>query len=174
MTLPIAIERKNRIINFKGYLFSGWWSGLNEGAVIIFAHTGLPYFSTNKILEHSEFDAVKEYLQKYSLHSSVKGKCYADLSATVTPVRKAFFNKIKSLPEDYLLFGSDFPTPVFELSADIKENIEDLKAIIKGHFERIIVPQDNLLDVNFRELNHYFPGHKMFTNFANFLKNTSN
>ena len=37
-------------------------------------------------------------------------------------------------------------------------------AILNGEFERIIVPEGNLLDVNWRELQHAFPGHPMFEN----------
>ena len=62
------------------------------------------------------------------------------------------------------LFGSDFPTPVFELSADIKENLRDLGDVLNGKLESIIVPQGNLLDVNFTELQKAFPGHAMFGN----------
>ena len=72
--------------------------------------------------------------------------------------------------EIFLLYGSDIPTPVFELSADIKENWEDFKAILKGDFSRIIIPQDNLLDINYKELKYYFPGHPMFTNFNALLR----
>jgi hypothetical protein len=34
----------------------------------------------------------------------------------------------------------------------------------KGKLERIVVPQDNLLDVNRRELKHAFGEHPMFRN----------
>ena len=94
------------------------------------------------------------------------GRCYADLSACATPFRRAYFDDIAKLPPELLLFGSDAPTPVFELSADLEEAWKDFKAILDGKLERIVIPQDNLLDVNCRELEHYFPGHPMFTNFA--------
>ena len=147
-------------------------AGLDGGATIIFAHCGLPYFAPNifkRIFEHSDFQEVTNYLKEYQTKSSDRGKCYADVSALVTPFRKSYFKKVKDLPQTSLLFGSDFPTPVFELSADLKENWKDFKAILKGHFDRIVVPQDNLLDVNFRELSKSFPGHPMFINFNSLL-----
>lgn len=142
--------------------------GLNEGAVIIMAHCGLPYYAPKilkKIVEHSDFDAVKRYLKKYSETSEAKGRCYADVSAICTPFRKSYFDDIKKLPEESLLFGSDFPTPVFELSADAKEHWEDFKAILKGHLGRIVIPEDNKFDENYKVLSHFFPDHSMFTNF---------
>lgn len=143
-------------------------AALDEGAIIIFAHCGLPYYFSGllgKILEHSDFKSVKKYLFK-TAENKFRGKCYADVSAICTPFRKAYFKNIEKLPPHLLLFGSDVPTPVFEISADIKENWEDFKAILKGDFSRIIIPQDNLLDVNYKELKYYFPGHPMFTNFS--------
>jgi hypothetical protein len=144
-------------------------AGLDEGAVIIFAHCGLPYFAPNlfrKVFEHSDFKIIRRYLKEYPAENSGNGRCYADVSACATPFRASYFEDIRKLPESSLVFGSDFPTPVFELSADLKENWEDFKAIIKGDFKRIVVPQENLLDVNYRELSRAFPNHPMFTNFS--------
>jgi hypothetical protein len=76
---------------------------------------------------------------------------------------------VAKLPEESLLFGSDFPTPVFELSAGLKEAWRDFRAVLRGDLGRIIIPQDNLLDVNYRELRNAFPGHSMFTNFERWL-----
>jgi len=148
--------------------------GLQAGAVIIFAHCGLPYFfgsTLGRLFEHSEADQVAGYLQR-TAQNAYRGKCLADISALATPFRKSYFNQVRTLPQELLLYGSDFPTPIFELSADAGEMIEDFRAVIDGHLERIIVPQDNLLDVNLRELGHYFAGSPVFTNFARhgFLK----
>jgi len=147
-------------------------AALDEGAILIFAHCGLPYYFSGllgKILEHSDFKSVKKYLLN-TVENKFRGKCYADVSAICTPFRKVYFKNIEKLPPHLLLYGSDIPTPVFELSADIKENWEDFKAILKGDFSRIIIPQDNLLDVNYTELKYYFPGHPMFTNFRSLMK----
>ncbi len=143
-------------------------SALDAGAVIILAHCGLPYFSVRlfgDLLEHSDLDAVKEWL-KISAKGSSAGKCYADVSALCTPFRKSYFSEIATLPVDYLLYGSDFPTPAFELYANAAEVETDFNAIMKGQVERVIIPEDNLLDVNYRQLQQAFPGHPLFTNFA--------
>lgn len=141
--------------------------GLRAGGCLILAHCGLPYFAPNffkKWLEHSDFDAVREYLEHHRGSDGIRGKCFADVSAIVTPFRKSYFDDIRKLPPGSLLAASDFPVPVFELSADLGENLEDLGAILNGEFERIIVPEGNLLDLNWRELQHAFPGHPMFEN----------
>jgi hypothetical protein len=38
--------------------------------------------------------------------------------------------------------------------------------ITRGELDRILVPQDNLLDVNWHELKHAFGEHAMFSNAA--------
>lgn len=147
-------------------------AGLGAGAVIIFAHCGLPYYAPNRFrqfLEHSELATVSRYLQEYPADAPAGGCCYADVSASVTPFRRSYFDAIRKLPSQSLLFGSDFPTPVFELSAGIGEMMEDLEAVLAGQWDRIIVPEDNLIDVCYQELQHFFPGHPMFTNFDAFL-----
>lgn len=143
-------------------------AGLEQGAVIIFAHCGLPYYAPSpfkRVLEHSEFRTVSRYLRGFPADSTDGGRCYADVSALVTPFRRSYFGAIRELPPRSLLFGSDFPTPVFELSADAGEMIEDLRAAFDGHLDRVIVPEDNLIDVNYAELRRFFPGHPLFTNF---------
>jgi predicted TIM-barrel fold metal-dependent hydrolase len=143
-------------------------AGLDKGARIIFAHCGFPYFASGwlaSLLEHDESKTICNYLLSYG-PASDKGRCFADVSAFCTPFRQRFFGNVAKLPSESLLYGSDFPTPAFELSADAKENLDDFKAVLKGELDRIIIPQDNLLDVNLRELQRAFPGHPMFTNFG--------
>jgi hypothetical protein len=36
--------------------------------------------------------------------------------------------------------------------------------IVEGDWSRIVVPQDNLLDVNWRQLKYFFGEHAMFRN----------
>jgi len=193
-----AIESSDRRTSSYDYLTWTWWdqltnslrfsqkwhrpdtkgveenlkAGLAEGAVIIFAHCGLPYYvprGLGQVLEHSEFETVCRYLHEFPADAPEGGRCYADVSACVTPFRRTYFEDIRKLPPQSLLFGSDFPTPVFELSPDGEEVWEDFKAVLDGHWERIAVPQDNLLDVNLKELERFFRGHPMFTNFDNLL-----
>ncbi len=146
-------------------------AALSEGAVLIFAHCGLPYFSTGlfgNLLEHSDFKTVKDYIAQNASEGR-PGRCYTDISACCTPFRKKFFKDIAVLPKEYVLFGSDFPTPSFELSNDFADLKSDLEAVLAGYLDRIIVPDGNLIDVNYRELEHYFPGHPLFTNFNTLL-----
>ncbi len=189
-----AIESSDRRTSSYDYLTWTWWdrlrnslrgsqkwhrpdtkgveenlrAGLEEGAVIIFAHCGLPYYAPNRfeeVFEHSEFKTVTRYLHEFPADAPDGGRCYADVSACVTPLRRTYFKDIGKLPPKSLLFGSDFPTPVFELSPDGEEVWEDFQAVLDGHWERIVVPEDNLLDVNLKELDRFFEGHPMFTNF---------
>ena len=144
-------------------------SAVSDGAVIIFAHCGLPYFASGPLsgwLEHSDFECVCDYLAENDGASDGTSGYFADVAACCTPFREGYFPKISRLPTDRLLFGSDFPTPVFELSADADEVWRDFKAVLGGDFDRVVVPQDNLLDVNLRELRRAFPNHPMFTNFG--------
>jgi hypothetical protein len=146
-------------------------TALDAGAIIIFAHAGLPYFTSGllgRFLEHSDFQVIKSYLDRTS-KGDFRGKCYTDVSALCTPFKSRYFRDINKLPPELVLYGSDFPTPAFELSADLGEMLKDFKAILNGQLYRIIVPQDNLLDVNLRELQAAFPGHPMFTNFSQLI-----
>lgn len=141
-------------------------AAVDAGLHIILAHCGLPYFAPNKFLqwfEHSDFDIVKELLH---YKSNGRGAFYADVSACVTPFRKPYFKDIIKLPQEKLIMGSDFPVPVFELSADSAEHVKDFKAILKGETDRIVIPQDNLIEVNNRELHYAFGNALMFTNFS--------
>lgn len=144
--------------------------GLDAGATIIMAHCGLPYFAAHaRLLEHDDFPEVKRYLHRTADGQTGTGRVFADVSALVTPFRRSYFDDIAKLPRDLLLFGSDYPTPVFELSADLDEAWRDFRAVLAGHAERIVVPQDNAVDVHYRELERVFPGHPMFTNFDRYL-----
>jgi hypothetical protein len=147
-------------------------AALQEGAVIIFAHCGLPYYAPKLLAgfaEHSELAQISQYLHDYPADGSAGGRCYADLSALATPMRKSYFDDLKALPRESLLFGSDFPTPVVELHADAEERMRDFRAMLKGDLGRIAIPQGNLLDVNYLALAHHFENHPLFTNFEQLL-----
>ena len=80
-----------------------------------------------------------------------------------------FFPAVASMPADYLLLGSDFPTPSFELFGNVDQSMKDVKEVMKGHIEHLIIPAGNLLDFNVQELGAAFPGHQLFKNFAKML-----
>ncbi|MGQ0703943.1 MAG: hypothetical protein ACT4PM_12490, partial [Gemmatimonadales bacterium] len=101
-------------------------AGVEAGSVIILAHCGLPYFAPRflSFLEHDDFPVVRSLLQE-SAGPRGPGKFLADVSALMTPFRRSYWGDIRKLPEHLLLAGSDFPVPVFELSASPAENRRD-------------------------------------------------
>lgn len=147
-------------------------AALDAGAIIIFAHCGAPYFSASIFggaAEHSDFKTVCDYLDK-SKRGEFQGRCYADIAAFVIPTRVPFHSKIKKMPPELVLMGSDFPVPMMELSAGPAEWWDDFKAIVvEGKLDRLIIPEDNLLDVNHNELHKIFGDHPMFTNFEQLI-----
>lgn len=144
-------------------------AALAAGAVVIFAHCGAPYFSAGVLgglAEHSDFNTVCRYLERTG-RGEFAGSCFADLSAFIIPTRVPFFDRIRSLPPDLLVMGSDFPVPITELSAGPAEWWDDFRAILmEGRLDRLVIPEDNLLDVNRNELHRVFGDHPMFSNFA--------
>jgi predicted TIM-barrel fold metal-dependent hydrolase len=149
-------------------------AGIDAGAVIILAHCGLPYFAANivgRMAEHSDLNIVRTFVtETYRRNATgTKGKIFADVSACCTPMRKLYFDELRSLPPERLLFGSDFPTPAFELSAGRDEFREDFAAVMRGEIDRIVIPEENLLDVNRRELTIAFGNGPMFTNFSSLI-----
>jgi len=148
-------------------------AAIAEGAVIILAHAGLPYFEPRWMggyWEHSDFEAVRKHLARPLGVGERPGRAYADVSAICTPFRKTYFGDLKALPAERLIYGSDFPTPIFELSADWEEVQHDFKAVMAGDLSRIVVPQGNLLNASLRELRLAFGAdHPMFTNFGQLL-----
>jgi hypothetical protein len=144
-------------------------AAVEEGAVVILAHSGLPYFAPRGFgawAEHADFATVRALLGETAGRPVEKGKFLTDVSACCTPFRHGYFPKIAELPADAVLYGSDFPTPVFELSLSLERARQEFAAIRRADLAGLIVPEGNLLDVNLRELAHHFPGHPMFTNFS--------
>ncbi|MBN1422556.1 MAG: hypothetical protein JXP34_27510 [Planctomycetes bacterium] len=145
-------------------------AAVEEGAVIIFAHCGLPYFEPGWIpgyFEHSDLDVVRAHLESNASLPPGAGRFLGDLSAFCTPFRRTYLAKVGELPAEDLLYGSDFPTPIFESSGGRAEAVRDFKAAIAGDPSRLIVPEGNLLDVSLREMEHLFGAdHPMFTRFG--------
>lgn len=142
-------------------------AGLEAGATIIFAHVGLPYFASGTIgswLEHGEFEVIRDYLCN-SHDRKFSGRCFSDISAICTPVRRRFYDQIAALPPETLLYGSDFPCPTFELASSPSEREEDFRAILHGELSRVAIPDGNLLDVNLNQMQHFFPNHPVFSSY---------
>ena len=144
-------------------------AALDAGTVIMFAHCGLPYFVPrflSGVFEHSDFDPVRGYLES---PGNGRWQCFADVSAICTPGRAQFMDNVRKLPQEKILFGSDYPTPVFELYPSLKSAEEQFREVMKGHLEHLIIPAGNLLDVNLQQLKIVFPDHPMFVNFSRLL-----
>ena len=145
-------------------------AALDAGTVIIFAHCGLPYFVPrflSGVFEHSDFDPVRGYLES---SGNGRWRCFADVSALCTPGRAQFMDSVGKLPREKVLFGSDYPTPVFQLYPSLESTEKQFREVMQGHLEHFIIPSGNLLDVNLQQLQIAFPGHPMFTNFSRLLK----
>ncbi len=143
---------------------------LDAGGVIVFAHCGLPYFASGwlgRLLEHSDFGTVREILRANG-GAGRRGKAYADVSAICTPFRWPFWRRIRDqLPADALLYGSDFPVPVFVRGTDEARLLRDFIALLTGNPDDVEIPPGNLAGVTHREVSQYFGGdHPMFSAFA--------
>jgi len=140
-------------------------AGLHAGAVIIFAHCGLPYFGWRRLskrFKHSDLEAVSMYLKD----PDYRGQVFADVSAILTPVRHSYFTQLGNLPPGSLLLGSDFPVPIFPLPMDPEQDWREVEDVLEGRAGDI-VPKGNLIDVNYGELQEVFgQGLPRFTNFA--------
>ena len=135
--------------------------------MVIFAHCGLPYFAPRFLgawFEHSDFASVRGYLERYNGTGASTGRCYADVSALATPTRRSYYADVARLPQRSLLFGSDFPAPVFR-DNDAPSSAE-LRRALRGDLSRLIAPSGNPIDANYEQLAAAFPGHPMFTTFA--------
>jgi hypothetical protein len=147
-------------------------TGLDAGGVIIFAHCGLPYYAPSwvaRALEHSDFGLVRRYLLDYPADGSAGGRCYADVSACATPFRRSYFDSLHKLPPESLIFGTDFPTPVFDLLSDAGDNDQQLDSVLEGALREVLVPEGNLIDFCYHQMASFFPSHPMFTNFSTLL-----
>ncbi len=97
---------------------------LEVGVTVISAHCSTPYFGS---LDLDYFD---EFLSLMKESEKRGWKFFGDLSALATPFRITYVKRIKEKsPEDKLLFGSDYPIPISDLS--FSKNRRDILTIIK-------------------------------------------
>lgn len=87
---------------------------LDEGVTVILAHCALPYFL---FLDSGYQDDFDEFLKLFEEAPRKGWRLYTDVSALCTPMRSPYIETIKEhVPAERLLFGSDYPIPLFELS----------------------------------------------------------
>jgi predicted TIM-barrel fold metal-dependent hydrolase len=87
---------------------------LDLGVTVIIAHCALPYFW---LLDVDYQDDLMEFLRLFDEAEKKKWNLYADLSALTGFFRLPYIKEeILRLPHERLLFGSDYPIPLSELS----------------------------------------------------------
>lgn len=97
---------------------------LEMGVIVISAHCSTPYFGS---LDPDYFD---EFLSLMGESVKRGWRFYGDISALATPFRIPCAERIKDeVPAERLIFGSDYPIPVSDLS--YSKNKRDILTIIK-------------------------------------------
>ena len=106
-------------------------TALDRGVTIIIAHCALPYFGA---LDTKYQDDMEEFFKLFEESKNKPWKLYADLSAVAEPLRNVYVPDILArIPQERLLFGSDYPLPASELSYKKSKNIfEWLKLMAKA------------------------------------------
>jgi mannonate dehydratase len=94
---------------------------LERGVTIIIAHCALPYFGE---FDTKYLDDMAEFYKLFEESKNKPWELYADLSALAEPLRNTYIPEIKArIPQDRILFGSDYPLPASELSFKKTNNI---------------------------------------------------
>ncbi len=133
---------------------------LSRGVTVIAAHCALPYFPD---------DPKDDFIMLMSMINESEGNgwdLFADLSALCVPFRNPFINKIQeNIPESRLLYGSDYPIPIVELSYKKSKNIfRQIRIFLKAVFTK------NPLDKNYYLLKKMGFDKEVFLNANSILK----
>ena len=132
---------------------------LEQGVTVIVAHCALPYFWK---FDSDYQDDFNDFLTLCDEAWENNWKLYADISAFGTPMRSPYIEKVKArVPPERLLFGSDYPVPLFSVSYHKSPNfLVWLWFVIKMIFMR------NPLDKNYRILKAMQFDERVFYNAA--------
>ena len=139
-SIPTSDENYNEYNNPK-YLRTA----LDEGVTVIIAHCAMPFWGDFDKDYHDDWD---EFLKLFDEVEKKGWNLYADLSAVCTPFRikylKEIMEKVNKVSHKRLLYGSDYPIPVFEITLNKSKNFfRWLGFILKLMFMK------NLLDKNY-------------------------
>jgi predicted TIM-barrel fold metal-dependent hydrolase len=94
---------------------------LDLGVPVILAHCSLPFFGA---LDFGYQDDKEDFFKLFEELPEHDWNLYADLSAITTTLRSFYLDSIKdNIPQDRLLFGSDYPIPATELIYTGRKNI---------------------------------------------------
>jgi len=136
-------------------------NALDAGVTVIAAHAALP-------LLPPPFESEKPYLELVALFQEAKSdwKLYADISAINLGPRGKYIDRLKKdIPPNCLLFGSDYPIPILDIS---QEPHLSLGHWLKHFFETITVR--NPLDKNYRLIEHMDFNGAIFHNASTILR----
>ncbi len=134
---------------------------LEMGVTVISAHCSTPYFGS------LDPDYFGDFLSLMKESEKRGWKFFGDLSALATPFRIPYVKRIKEeVSEDMLLFGSDYPIPISDLS--YSKNQKDIFNIVKGMIKTRFI---NSLDHYYHILKNQMGfSSSVFTNFYNLMK----
>ena len=115
---------------------------LDQGVTVIIAHCALPYFW---LLDTDYQDDLREFLKLFEEADRKHWNLYADVSALTGFFRSPYVKEeIIKLPHERLVFGSDYPVPLSELSYNKNTRFFSwLRFILK------VIALKNPLDKNF-------------------------
>ena len=156
--IPTSDKKYNRFNNPK-YLSKA----LDYGVTVIMAHCALPYFWLLDVEYQEHFD---ELLRLFEEAEEKDWNLYADVSAITGPLRLPYIKQIQEdVPQERLLFGSDYPIPLSELSYNKSTNfLSWLRFILKVIFMK------NPLDKNYEIVRGMGFDETIFTNPAALFK----
>ena len=130
---------------------------LEKGVTVIIAHCALPFFG---VLDAAYADDLEEFFKLIDEADNKNWKLYGDLSALTTPTRNSYVPQLKrAVPQNRLIFGSDYPIPPSELSYKKKKNIIKW---IKLTFKALSI--SNPIDKNYFLIKKMGFGEDVFTN----------
>jgi predicted TIM-barrel fold metal-dependent hydrolase len=133
---------------------------LDEGVTVIIAHCSMPFWGTFDEEYHDDWD---EFLKLFEKYEEQGWNLYADLSAVCTPFRKKYIEEImqrvNKIPHERLLYGSDYPIPVFEITLN-----KSMKFLRWLGFILKVTFMSNLLDKNYSIIKEMGFDECIFTN----------
>jgi hypothetical protein len=137
---------------------------LDAGVTVIAAHAALPLLPPPL----GSDDHYKELVALFHAPNPKSWKLYADLSAINLGTRGIYIDDIKKdIPKDKLVFGSDYPIPMLDISQDPHIS---LGRWLKHFFETLFIR--NPLDKNFKLIEHMEFDSSIFSNPSKILRLT--
>ncbi|NIM89681.1 MAG: amidohydrolase family protein [Candidatus Aminicenantes bacterium] len=142
-------------------------TALDEGVVVIIAHCAMPFFG---LLDVDYQDDFGEFLKLFEEADQNNWNLFADLSAICSPFRTRYIKiikeNLKNIPASKLLYASDYPIPLSELTYNKSTNFFSwLKFVLKVRLTK------NPLDKNFLVIKGMEFDDSIFTNAAKLFAN---